>query len=39
MVKSIDSQQVENLTIEEVTRHLGSSDRGLGTPEAKKRPG
>ena len=39
MVKSIDSQQVENLTIEEVTRQLGNSDRGLSTPEVEKRLG
>jgi H+-transporting ATPase len=36
---SIDSQQVESLTIEEVTRRLESSDKGLSTTEAEKRLG
>jgi H+-transporting ATPase len=37
MNKSIDSQQVESLTIEEVTRQLESSDQGLSAAEAQQR--
>jgi H+-transporting ATPase len=39
MVKSIDSPQVESLTVEEVNRRLESSDKGLSTTEAEKRLG
>ena len=37
MIKSIDSQQVESLTLEEATRQLESSDQGLSTAEAQQR--
>jgi H+-transporting ATPase len=37
MNKSIDSQQVESLTIEEVTRQLESSEHGLSAAEAQRR--
>ncbi|MCG6886424.1 MAG: plasma-membrane proton-efflux P-type ATPase [Proteobacteria bacterium] len=37
MIKSIDSQHVEDLSVEEVTRQLESSDRGLSTAEAQQR--
>jgi H+-transporting ATPase len=37
MNKSINSQQVESLTIEEVTRQLESGDQGLSAAEAQKR--
>ena len=37
MVKSIGSQQVEGLSIEEANRQLDSSERGLSAAEAQQR--
>ncbi|MFZ0468101.1 MAG: plasma-membrane proton-efflux P-type ATPase [Thiogranum sp.] len=37
MVKSIDSKQVEDLSIEEANRQLDSSERGLSAAEAQQR--
>ena len=37
MIRSIDSQQVENLSVEEVARQLESGDQGLSAVEAQQR--